>query len=204
MIDDDFLKAVRKRDYYTFKDVSLLSEADKKESDWNWLIDFVDTHPLYPPGYNRRSKKRKLKNINPLWVGWLLVGCEWRASTPKWARVALNELQKTFYKNTVTLQLFGGISNESKSEHIHKDPMDIIYVQGPGSVNWALWTTENQKMSGIPPDECTQVYSELYTTGRACYVPRGMHHSADPLSSRCGFSFGIEGSIDPSTYIGNS
>jgi hypothetical protein len=203
MVDVDFLKAVRERNYYTFKDVSLLSDVDKSEIDWNWLIDYIDTHPYYYPELNNsiEVKDRKLKDIKPEWIGWLLTGCEDRFSTPRWAKAALAELQKTFYKNNVTLQLFGGISNESKSGHIHKDPMDVLYVQGPGKVNWSMWTTESKKLYGVDPKECTNIYSELYTTGRACYVPRGVYHCVAPLTSRCGFSFGIEGDIDPSTYI---
>lgn len=199
MIDNDFLKAIRERDYYTFKDTPVLSNIDKKETDWNWLINFVDTHPYKDT--RKGNEPKQLRYMQPKWIGWLLIECESRPSIPPWTKKTLNQLQKTFYKNRVTLQLFGGISNESKSGHIHKDPMDILYVQGVGKVNWGIWTTESEKPAGLIPKDCTPVYEELYTPGRACYVPRGMYHSAEPLTSRCGFSFGIEGDIDPSTYI---
>jgi ribosomal protein L16 Arg81 hydroxylase len=128
-----------------------------------------------------------------------LVKMEERPSTPDFAKKILKELKTTFYKNKISLHSFSGFTNTSKSFDIHRDTMDILYLQVIGEIEWSIWESKlDQRI--INSDEGKCIFKEVFRPGDMIWVSRGTFHHVKPLSPRVGFSFGVEGP-DPSTYV---
>lgn len=182
MLSENFLKSVRKRE-------SVIGYTD---SDWDYdmydFITYMDSHPedfkMWDP------KKRRL----------LLTKMEARASTPLFAKNIIENLKSTFPKNVITCHAFCGFTPDSKSFRIHKDVMDVLYLQVIGDIEWSLWESGSEEKS-IGPDSANCVYKEKFTPGNWIWVPRGKYHLVNPITPRVGFSFGVERNPDPSTYI---
>lgn len=125
---------------------------------------------------------------------------EARPSTPQFAKDIIDELRKTFYNNSISLYSMVGFTNDSESHPIHKDVMDVLYLQAIGEVEWSIWNSDSQD-SHIESNEGECIFSIKLSPGDAIWVPRNIFHFVKPLCPRVGFSFGVEGPIDPSTYI---
>jgi ribosomal protein L16 Arg81 hydroxylase len=46
-----------------------------------------------------------------------------------------------------------------------------------------------------------KTWENVMIPGDAIWIPRGTFHHVSPRSGRVGFSFGVEGKPEPSTYI---
>ncbi len=195
MLDNAFLDSVREQKYHTFNGKPIISKSDLYDVDWDWITNFVDTHP-------RKDGDKVLRDLKPEWIGWLLLRCERRGSIPPWAKDMHSNLKKLFPDNDITIHMFGGLSDEARSFKIHRDGMDVLYVQLIGQIEWSIWKPKPNvtPQSNMDRPNCTKLYSNRFTPGRAIYVPRGTYHLVEPYMSRAGFSFGIEGK-NPCTYF---
>lgn len=131
-----------------------------------------------------------------------LVHMERRGSTPRFAKDICEDMQYTFTKNHISLIAFGGLDMDHRSFKVHRDTMDVLYVQVLGSVDWTIWETDSEVEEFSPHDNTgTQIWKQTMVPGDAIWIPRGIFHHVKPLSGRVGFSFGVEREPDPSTYI---
>jgi hypothetical protein len=161
-------------------------------SDWNYdmynFITYMNTHPeefkIWEPK-NRRLGLTKMES---------------RQSTPEFAKSIIKNLKTTFYKNNISCHAYCGFTNYSKSFNIHKDQMDVLYLQVIGNTEWSIWESDIDEKD-ITSDQAECVYKENFIPGKWIWVPRGTYHLVKPITPRIGFSFGIENNPDPSTYI---
>lgn len=180
MFNEDFFNAVREHNYFD-GNISV---------DWNLydFIKFLHSHPN--------------SSINWYDVDELVVihHIEFRNKAPQFVKDIIKKLQITFPQNRITCHAFVGFTEDSSSFGIHKDSMDVLYLQVIGEVTWSMWECETEK-NNIQPEEGLCVYKETFKPGDWIWVPRGHFHCSEPKSLRVGLSFGIEGEINPSTYI---
>ena len=119
----------------------------------------------------------------------LLVNLEKRSMLPRVTKNVMSDLQKVFYKQPISLHIFASLSSASIG-HTHKDPMEVIYLQAFGEVDWSVWDGDNM------------VYEKRFVPGDMIYMPRGVAHKSHPITyPRIGFSFGAEGASIPKKYI---
>ena len=191
MFDDRFLDAVRNRKFYR------VDHPNPEEIDLTWetAIGFLDSHP---------PKHLTLKQDK---ISFIMTCLELRGSTPLFVKKIIDELKATFPQNRVTAHFFGGLTSESKSFRIHRDSMDVFYMQILGDIEWSVWEANDPKYynedsgKNITPDQAKKLFTERFTCGKMIWIPRGTYHLVEPYNSRIGVSFGIEGEIDPSTYV---
>jgi hypothetical protein len=130
-----------------------------------------------------------------------------RGSLPKQLKEMVAQLEEKFYKNKVTLICFGSIGPNSKSFNIHRDTMDVIYMQGLGEVNLSIWeSVEGAKLVDNldygDRSSVRQIFKKRFKKYDIIWIPRGTYHLIEPVGSRVGFSFGIEDTnINPKDYI---
>lgn len=129
-----------------------------------------------------------------------LQGLENRESTSKQIKQIGEEISKIFLKNKVSIHCFIGLGSGNKSFNIHKDPIDVLYLQVVGDVNFSIWETELDERN-IQPEEGTCVYKRKFEPGHWIWVPRGKYHLIEPLGDRVGISFTINGENDPADYV---
>ena len=120
-----------------------------------------------------------------------LLDCHLRGRLPQFAKDQIQILQQLFYQNTMSLVIFAGLNKESQSSPIHKDGMDVFYIQVHGNITWQIYTD----------DEQTVLFETKMVPGDAMWVPRGIKHQVLQDQPRVGYSFGCEGKPEPSTYI---
>ena len=187
ILTDDFVMATYPKRVFTFGGEPIVENIDL---DWNWFIDILDAYP---------KKNRKMR---PDRLGWELHRLNELIPLPKWAWQIEKDLQHVFPWAKITLQLIGGLTDESRSPfNIHKDGMDVLYVQVLGEIEWSIHTPKDGAEERISADggaelkvgEADMLYSDWFMPGRAIYVPAGTYHNVKPYSSRLGFSFGVEG-----------
>jgi hypothetical protein len=182
MFDDNFLKTVRNKQItigYT-------------NPDWTYdmydFMTYMNTHPeefkIWEPN-NRRLGLTKM---------------ELRQSTPNFAKNIIEELKRAFYKNNISCHAYCGFTDYSKSFSIHKDQMDVLYLQVVGDVEWGIWKSDIDEKD-ITPDQGECVYKENFIPGKWIWVPRGTYHLVKPITPRIGFSFGIENKPSPEEYV---
>lgn len=160
------------------------------EVDYN-MYDFIRYSDNHPKEYKQFIDHRKRL---------LLTAMEIRPSTPYFAKKIIKKLKNTFYKNEISLQAFVGFTNDSESHSIHRDAMDVLYLQVIGNINWSIWES-NSSEDAIEPDEGFCIFKKTLVPGDMIWIPRGTFHFIEPLTPRVGFSFGVEGTTDPCTYI---
>jgi hypothetical protein len=182
MFNEIFLKKVRNKE----------ATVGYTEVGWSYdMYDFMTYMNTHPEEFKIwESKNRRLG----------LTKMELRQSTPDFAKNIIEKLKKTFYKNDITCHAYCGFTDYSKSFNIHKDKMDVLYLQVVGDVEWSIWKS-NIDEKDITPDQGECVYKEKFIPGKWIWVPRGTYHLVKPITPRIGFSFGIENDHDPSTYI---
>lgn len=193
MAANDFIDCVRKGKPYFQRNSSVIKLGDFDWVDW---IQFVDEHP-----YKNKSKDIKLYKKDK--QGIELRDMDQRQSLPKFAKMFIEVLSKQFTKNKVTCIGFCGFTENNKSFKIHRDKMDVLYMQILGTVQLSLWKefVPSNKLEHADQSDVECFFKETMKRGQWLWIPRGTFHLIEPLESRLGFSFGVEGSHDPKTYI---
>jgi ribosomal protein L16 Arg81 hydroxylase len=187
MFDETFLTHVRNRNYYHSK------PYDTFDYDMYGFTKYLVSHPLDLTEWIDHRKRVTLRDMHL------------RNQTPSFAKDIHKALAKTFYKNSITLHGFAGFTSDSESHSVHRDKEDVLFLNVIGSINWSIWESEDWKDYTVDSmtDWSTGVvkFDKVFTPGDLIWVPRGTWHLVKPNCARVGFSFGIEGDIDPSTYI---
>lgn len=144
---------------------------------WNEFMTMMDSHPN--DLYDRNSDKMRI-GLNSFHS---------RGSAPEFAKNIYEEMQDVFtlHANKITNIAFSGFGRASGSYPWHKDSMDVFLVQ--------VISTVGLKVEGINDNEFFDFEPGMYV-----YLPRGTHHQVMPRESRVSFSFGVEGTPDPSMY----
>ena len=158
---------------------------------WPEAIKLLDTHPTE----HRTLSTTKLK--------FALTRLEKRPSNPNFAKFVKKELERVFPKNMITVHMFGGLTADHKSFDIHRDKMDVLYLQLFGAVNLSLWKPKGgfiPESDSIDEKNANQFYKKIFTYGNMIWIPRGTWHYIEPLQSSIRFSFGVEGHLDTSIY----
>jgi hypothetical protein len=160
------------------------------------MIDLFDNHPMDKIG----------GNVNKM--NYTLLSFERRPSAPKQLLNMVEQLKNKFHKNTVSLICFGSFGKTAKSFNIHRDTMDVIYMQGLGEVDFSIWKWIGKDGIKLPDNidhgnrnDVKQIFKKRFKKYDICWIPRGTYHLIQPVGTRVGFSFGVEGDPDPSTYI---
>jgi ribosomal protein L16 Arg81 hydroxylase len=132
---------------------------------------------------------------------------EQRASSPEFLKRIVTKLGEIFPKNNISAHMFGGLTQSHKSFEIHRDTMDVLYLQVLGDIEWSVWEptnpawyTEDSKDT-MQSNQGKRIFSERLTMGKMIWIPRGVYHLVNPYSSRLGISFGVEGNPEPSMYV---
>ena len=189
MFDEDFLNAVRQKRHYR------IDYSEKIDYSWDEFLPFLDSHP---------SDKMK---INAEKINFNLVRVESRASSPPFVKDIVSRLGKIFPKNSISAHAFGGLTCESKSFKIHRDKMDVFYLQVLGEIEWSVWEPNNvdwyndKNYQNLFSNDGKRIFTERFNCGKMIWIPRGTYHLVQPYTSRMGISFGVESKIDPSTYV---
>lgn len=180
----DWMQAVKDRQFFHFGNIV--------DVDYNWydFIKFLVTHP-YQSDINWTDEKKRV----------FFRGAHMRPSLPKFAKELYADLKITFHKNDITLIPFAGFTDDHKSLEIHNDGMDVLYLQVLGEINWSFWEPTEDVTYIMQPHQGKMIWQEKLTPGDLVWIPRGVWHHVEPLSPRVGFSFGVEGTPDPSTYV---
>jgi hypothetical protein len=188
MFNDDIFNSIRNKKFHPGSELSI--EGTKLSVEYD-MFEFISYAFNHPPKYRKFQPENKMFG---------LIKMEERKSTPDFVKNVIEYLKNTFHKNDITCHGFCGISNNSKSFGIHKDRMDVFYLQAYGNIEWSIWES-NLNKSNIKPNEGICIYKEIFLPGNFIWIPRGTYHCVDQLTQRIGFSFGIEGSDDPADYI---
>jgi len=189
MFDDKFLDAVRAKKHYR---IDYPGDIDYS---WDEFLPFLDSHP------------RNKMTISGDKIKFNLLALEARGSTPQFAKYIISELKKTFPKNGISAHAFGGLTDQSKSFKIHRDKMDVFYLQVLGDIEWSVWEPNDTNWyndsayENLSSDQGKKLFTERFTCGKMIWIPRGTYHLVQPYTSRMGISFGVESEIDPSTYV---
>jgi ribosomal protein L16 Arg81 hydroxylase len=102
----------------------------------------------------------------------------------------LNQLREIYKQKHITLIAFSGYGADSKSFKIHKDKMDVIYLQVYGEIIWSVWESD-KTTPNIQPEQGTCVFKQKFVPGDMIYIPAGTFHHVEHLDKpRIGFSFG--------------
>tara|TARA_R110002072_G_scaffold283809_1_gene447434 strand:- start:111 stop:689 length:579 start_codon:yes stop_codon:yes gene_type:complete len=187
---DEFDTSIRAKKHYGPR---IYPHEHNLDLNWDRFIKLHDTHPPELLHGNANKKNYALHNFLH------------RGSAPKHLKKMAKALQGMFYKNKVSLIVFGSWGCNAQSFNIHRDNMDVIYMQGLGEVNLSIWK-ENVPMTANNVDygekeKLVMVQKNKMKMYDSIWIPRGTFHLIEPINTRVGFSFGIEGDVDPSTYI---
>jgi ribosomal protein L16 Arg81 hydroxylase len=194
----EFLDHVRRGHWYYLG--NLIDDYDWS-FDWNKFVELLDTHPEKKLEHSHKKMKYALASL------------EARASAPQGVHDFCRDLRRVFHKNTITCIAFQGFTKDHESFKIHKDTMDVLYVQSVGSIDMSVW-----KWTGGPgvrehigrgpanitkkhKDKVERLFKKTFTRGDAIWLPRGTYHFIQPHGSRIGLSFGVESDPNPMDYI---
>tara|TARA_B110000977_G_scaffold67767_1_gene91996 strand:- start:434 stop:1018 length:585 start_codon:yes stop_codon:yes gene_type:complete len=189
---DEFDTAIRTKKHYGPR---IYPHEHNLELNWDRFIKLYDTHPPQLVHGNVNKKNYGLHNFLD------------RSSTPKYLKNMSKALQDIFYKNKVSLIAFGSWGCTAQSFNIHRDTMDVIYMQGLGETNLSIWkekvpmTVTVNNVDHGEKEKLDMVQKNKMKMHDTIWIPRGTFHLIEPINTRVSFSFGIEGDIDPSTYI---
>jgi hypothetical protein len=91
-----------------------------------------------------------------------------------------------FYKNDVSAHVYFGISNERGNLGLHKDSMDVIYIQAINEADISVWSGGEDD----PEREC--LFEKRFVPTEMIYLPMGTNHQIKPFQPRASISIGIE------------
>jgi hypothetical protein len=192
MFNKNFKEAVRNRTHYPMNYELPLD----LNFGWNEALKLLDSHP----SSEELVRGQKLSLV--------LTAMERRPSSPNFVKDIIKELSTIFYKNLISAHFYYGFSNRSKSvADLHRDTMDVLYLQVLGEIEWSVWQSkdisfyEEPTKRNISYEEGNRIYSSRFKPGNMIWIPREQYHLVEPYTSRLGISFGVEGPIDPSTYV---
>jgi hypothetical protein len=192
MFDEKFKEAVRNREYYRLNDYELPPESVFGWKEAIWLLD---------------SNPDEVRKLGPK-LGFVLTALECRHSTPKFIKDIIKELESIFPNNLITAHIYGGLTAKTQSRGgLHRDNMDVLYLQTLGNIEWSIWQAneiqyyKDESKRNLEKEEAELLYTSFFKPGNMIWVPREEYHLVEPYNSRLGISFGIEGKIDPATYI---
>jgi hypothetical protein len=192
MFNENFKEAVRNSKHYSMN-YELPFDLN---FDWNEALKLLDSHP---------SSEEIIRGPK---LSLVLKAMESRGSCPAFVNNIIKELSTIFYKNSISVHFYYGFSSKSKSlGDLHRDEMDVLYLQTLGEVEWSVWQPkdisfyEEPTKRNISYEEGNRIYSSRFKPGNMIWIPREQYHLVEPYTSRLGISFGVEGPIDPSTYV---
>lgn len=191
----EFLDKVRKKEYHYFNDF----EYDLSLNRFNWdkFIKYLDNHPEDLLSWGTDIKKRVI-----------LTGIEKRNSSEVFIKQIIEELKNVFSENIITAHFFVTFAKTGKSFDIHRDAMDVLYLQTLGKIKWSVWSPPDDKeyRDRLTIEEAKKMgfkktFEKDFTSGDMIWIPRGTYHYVEPYNSRVGVSFGVEGKTNPATYV---
>lgn len=188
LFNEEFKNSCRQKKFHYFGGVIPV------EYSWYEYTKLISTHMKDMLKFNDAKQRVDLIQLHQ------------RESIPSFAKNILNELNKTFNKNTASLIAFSGWDNH-QSFDIHKDTMDVLYLQVIGNITWQIWESDSPKKDLNPEeDEATMVWEKNMSPGDLIWIPRGVYHKVNPHGPRVGFSFGVENKsklteVNPAWYI---
>ena len=195
--NNNFLKAVRNAKPYYFGKINKV-----KYSYIQWL-ELIETYKIDEKFngkpikvYNKEKQAVELRHLEKK-----------NRNVPRFCKDLISMMEKTFPKNKVTAISFGSFGPDAKSFKIHKDKMDVVYLQVLGTVRFSLWKANPgvEKKETFNPlfelDLVTKFYEKIFGPDELIWIPRGTYHYIEPLETRMAISFGIEGNPNPKTYI---
>ena len=185
MFTERFYQAAREKQVHFFGNV-----VDIDLFGWYEFNRLLYNNPKELTVWNDQNKRVQLQQL------------ENRSSSPAFSKKIHSNLKSIFYENYVSLIAFAGFDNDHKSFKVHRDLMDVLYVQVLGSIEWSIWDSSTQHDEFLPESGIgKQVWKQTMIPGDAIWIPRGTFHHVHPLSGRVGFSYGIEKLPDPASYI---
>jgi hypothetical protein len=209
VVNNKFLNNVRTGTPHLFGKINKVK--DFGYIDW---IKLIETHPI--EDLNKlENKKKQLKLYKPEKDAIELRHLERRGSMPEWFKDLLGRMEKTFYKNHITALGFGSFGPNASSFRIHRDRMDVIYLQVLGNVKLSLWrptvpvnpvhntlvSPEDTFHPRKDSDKAEKFWGRVFSPDELLWIPRGTYHYIEPINTRLAISFGVEGVINPMSYI---
>lgn len=162
------------------------------DSDWDYdMYDFMAYMSSHPSEFKIWGPESRLLVLSKM---------EIRKSTPTFVKDIMRKLRKTFPRNYISCHGYCGFTNYSKSFEIHKDLVDVLYLQVIGDTEWSVWESDSDERE-ITPDQAKCIATEHFMPGKWIWVPRGTYHLVKPLGPRLGFSFGIGNDPEPASYL---
>lgn len=99
---------------------------------------------------------------------------------PDISKQIVNELSIVFKDKKITSHLYSA-PVQTNTKRIHKDHMDVIFLQVYGKVKCSIWKNPNE-----------MIEERILNQGDMVYLPTGVYHWFKPISSRISLSFGLE------------
>ena len=179
------------------------------------FIDWVKLIEGHPKDDLNGEQKKELKVYKYKKNAIELRHLERRDSVPQWFKELLARMRTTFHKNHVTAIGFGSFTADAESFKIHRDRMDVVYLQVLGRVKLSLWkptvpvspvhntllSPEDTFNPRSDLDKAEKFWERVFEPDQLLWIPRGTYHYIEPLETRLAISFGIEGPTNPKTYI---
>ena len=201
-MENSFKQAVREGRPWVIPNTGIVPKS------FNW-IDFIQLIDSCPTDIPKGAEQLKFYQHDKQSIE--LRRLEKRNSAPQFCKQVIAELKKVFTKNQITCIAFSCFTKEGKSFSIHKDKMDVYYLQVLGTVRFELWEQTNDSLgpvlsaSGLTNAEIDANFRRFFyrdmMPGDFIWVPRGTFHKVIPYESRVGMSFGVEGNPNPKDYI---
>jgi len=163
---------------------------------WDDYIHIIDEN--FP-----RAKKSTINKHGRV----IVTNIESARSRPQFAKHILHLMNKFFINNSVSCHIFSGIISDSGSLPVHKDGMDVLYLQVKNTITWKVYPHKDGSRYNIDMDKKKtpsaerSCFSRTLRPGDMMWIPRGTYHQVVTTEPRVGFSFGVEGPTDPCTYI---
>ena len=181
----DFREAISKRKHFFLGNI-----GDPKFSMYN-MLKLVPDHRKADIQFDEDRERFLLHSVHK------------RGKLPALVKEVINDLKHVFYKNLITLDIYSTFYEDRGRAAIHKDIVDVIYLQSVGEVDWSVWESDKPEGHVIDPDEATLLFDRRLTPGDMIYMPSMVAHRSMPVGhARLGLSFAADGApVDTSTYI---
>lgn len=184
---DEVKSLIKGRQHHFFERTLELGGFDWYE--W-WVM--ATTHPSQHSQYT--DAKRRVTN-SVLHV---------REGIPQFAKDILTQHRALFKLNTCSLVGFTLCEDVSEHYAIHRDTCDQLIVAACDKIIVNVFRPINSTVSSqtvLTPDQAIDAGSRALKPGQMAWIPRGTYHEVTASLPAGFFSFGIEGSPDPSSYL---